>query len=546
MYTLKGIGMSQYLLSFARENLVGKSDAYLALLWCMFKANQEKGRYSDHIKSHLTTAAGQLLGMNYQRMAARFKRVLDARPELNWVAPSGLSPLAYLQVKNFRGFGELGSDDRGTYLRFSKSKNIFYAPNGGGKSSLCEALEFATTGHIKEADRRKTKVKQYIARGTGKTSLTVMGVDMRPIARSLTWSSCFIDRNRLQEFSLLGSKDTGSAEGDIIATLFGLEEFQDVLSRFVRPESFSLKSFLRSDLAAKMADLQIEKEALIKLRSSLTSKISALNSEVCGYLGLQVDQQYAVRTRYVRLAKLAELKVRKAEQLKLAEFPVLVPMRRIHRAVGITRRLLLRKSKLEDALLQNVAAINYRAVYEALQAIESVEAGNICPACSTPLHIAKENPFEKAKRELQTMGALEQLKIVHQRIVERIVHLAAEVATSFAGLEANMRLGIASDLPVIDLKAGIANFHTSTDRAGAATHVLQLFTELIAKEFFKVQIYVDACEETYMRVAQSDAEVKRLNEQAQTIKKDEEMLRELFAEKKAALNRPGFRGGSNL
>lgn len=68
-------------------------------------------------------------------------------------------------------------------------------------------------------------------------------------------------------------------------------------------------------------------------------------------------------------------------------------------------------------------------------------------------------------------------------------------------------------------------------------HVLQLFTQLLAKEFIKVQIYVDACEEAYEKVAQADAEVKRLNEQAQTLKKDEEMLRELFAEKKEALQK---------
>ena len=99
--------MSQYLLSFARENLVGKSDAYLALLWCIYKANQSKGRYSDHIKSYLTTTADRLLGTDYQRIATRFKKVLDSRPELDWVAPAGLSTLDYLQVKNFRGFEEL-------------------------------------------------------------------------------------------------------------------------------------------------------------------------------------------------------------------------------------------------------------------------------------------------------------------------------------------------------------------------------------------------------------------------------------------------------
>lgn len=143
--------MSQYLLSFARDNLDSKPNAYLALFWCLYKANKSKGRYSEHIKSYLTTAADDLIEKDYQRIALRFKKVLDSKPELDWVAPSGLSPLASLQVKNFRGFGELASDDKGSYLKFSKTKNIFYAPNGGRKSSLCEALEYGTTGHIKEA-----------------------------------------------------------------------------------------------------------------------------------------------------------------------------------------------------------------------------------------------------------------------------------------------------------------------------------------------------------------------------------------------------------
>jgi len=57
--------MSQYLLSFGRQNLEERTDAYLVLLWCMYQANQSKGRYSDHIKAHITTASDQLLGRNY-------------------------------------------------------------------------------------------------------------------------------------------------------------------------------------------------------------------------------------------------------------------------------------------------------------------------------------------------------------------------------------------------------------------------------------------------------------------------------------------------
>ena len=63
-----GVQMSQYLLSFAKDNLAGKSDAYLALLWCMYKGRQDKGRYSDHIKVHLTSGSRDLVITNYQRI----------------------------------------------------------------------------------------------------------------------------------------------------------------------------------------------------------------------------------------------------------------------------------------------------------------------------------------------------------------------------------------------------------------------------------------------------------------------------------------------
>lgn len=526
--------MSQYLLSFARENLVGKSDAYLALLWCIYKANQSKGRYSDHIKSYLTTTADRLLGTDYQRIATRFKKVLDSRPELDWVAPAGLSTLDYLQVKNFRGFGEFGPDDGGALLRFSKVKNIFYAPNGGGKSSLCEALEFATTGHIKEADRRKTKVRQYIARGAGKTRLTLMGTDKKPVTRSLTWSSCFIDRNRLQEFSLLGSKDTGSAENDVIAALFGLEEFQEVMSRFVRPESFNLTLFLRSDLAVEMATLESDKLELLEERNRLANEVKTLNLQVCEYLGLQIDQQNAVRTRFVRLGKLADLKIRKAERLKLAELPVIVPLKRILRAAGVARRLLQKKEKIEAALLQNVSAINYRVIYEALQVIENIGDDGICPACSTPLHSVAENPFEKARRELQTMGVLERLNIAQKRTDARISQMAVGIATCFSGVDTNTKIGVPCTLPIRDLQSLIANFSNATDRAVVGAQVLHFLAIFVAENLAGIELYIYDCERKHEEVTRVDCRVRHLEEQALALKDEVEMLRGLFAKKKAS------------
>jgi len=527
--------MSQYLLSFARENLVGKSNAYLALLWCMYKGRQDKGRYSDHIKVYLSSANKELLTTNYPRCAQRFKKILDARPELGWVAPSGLRPLSILQVRNFRGFGTFGPEDKGTLLRFSKIKNIFYAPNGGGKSSLCEALEYAATGHIKEANRRKTKVKQYVARGAGKVELKLMCTDRKPVTANLTWSSCFIDRNRLQEFSLLGSKDSGSAESDVIATLFGLEEFQEVISRFVKPENFNLAAHRRPSQSEALRTLDTNRAELHEQRRRHRYNISSLNDEVCACLGLSINQQFAVRARHARLTRLAELKLLKADRLKGAELPVAPPMKQIRSAMRIASRLLARKSAIEAAFLKNVKAVNYRAVYEALHAIDNVGASEQCPACSTPLAYVVENPFEKARRELATLSVLDQLKSAQQYVDESVIQLALAIGRTVAAIDGNERLGTPCALTLECLRATMTDFHCATDRAEAAAQVLTNFIELLANNEAEVEAYLQVCVKKQREIGQVEIQIKRLQREAEKLKQVAEGLRALFDEKKLAL-----------
>lgn len=524
--------MSQYLLSFARQNLEGRSDAYLVLLWCMYQAYQSKGRYSDHIKSHILTASDALLGRDYQRAAVRFKRVLDNRPELDWVAPSGLSPLNSLRVKNFRGFGELGADDQGTTLRFSKLKNIFYAPNGGGKSSLCEALEIGTTGAIKEALRRKTKVKQYIARGSSRPMLELRDTNTAKVIQSLTWSSCFIDRNRLQEFSLLGSKDTGSAEGDVIATLFGLEELQEVISRFVRPESFVLKDYMRPDRADELAALVRDRSDLGGQHRAHLAQLQSLVANVCQLLGLQVDQDYYVPFRTRRLPKRIEAMIRKAERLRSAQAPVVFTLKQIARTFGIGKRLLARKVSIEAELLKRASEVNYQAIYLALQAVEHDCSGDTCPACNTPLDRVVENPFEHARRELLELSVLEQLKQSKRQNEHRMARLASIIATAVATIRSNEQAGVPCEVHMAELVSELGAFHSATDRTEVASGVIELFVTLYAGQYSAIESYLHACHVKHGEVVMAETHAARLEREAGDLKQLCEALRQRFDEKK--------------
>ncbi|UST72310.1 AAA family ATPase [Pseudomonas siliginis] len=528
--------MSQYLLSFARQNLEGRSDAYLVLLWCMYQANQNKGRYTDHIKTHITAAADQLLGRNYQRIAARFKRVLDSKPELDRIPPSGLGTLDYLRVKNFRGFGEFGPDDTGTFIRFSKLKNIFYAPNGGGKSSLCEALEIGTTGDIKEAARRKTKLNQYIARGEVKPRLMLMGTDKLPVKRSISWSGCFIDRNRLQEFSLLGSKDTGSAESDVLATLFGLEELQEVISRFVRPESFSLKAFIRADQAEALDTLERARVSLSQLRRNRRADLHASISESCRLLGLRADQDFDVRRKVLRLRDMVEMHIRGAERLRAARAPFAIPLKQVRRICAISQRLLHRRADIEKVFLQRASEVNYRAVYEALVAIEQLQVGETCPACLTPLDQVVMNPFERAREQIETLGALESLKQSRQRNDARIALWASRVATGIGEVKGNEHADVPCPLNMDELEVELAKFHAAADRSEVAPSVLDSFLKLCTRSADQLEDYLRTCERRRGEVGQADAQAARLEERVTQLKEIDQLLKLQFDRKKLAIS----------
>lgn len=334
---------------------------------------------------------------------------------------------------------------------------------------------------------------------------------------------------------MLGSKDTGSAESDVIATLFGLEDFQEVISRFVKPDSFILASHRRPSQSEAVSTLEAARAKLHEQRRNYRDQVSVINDDVCTRLDLRVDQQFAVRARHLRLTSLAEIKLRKADRLKVAEVPFVLPMKRLLGTVRITRRLLLRKSTIDAAFLKNVMAINYRNVYEALQAIENAGISEHCPACSTPLDCVVFNPFDKARRELATLSVLDQLKTSQQRVDWWMTQLASAIDTTISGIDSNVRLGIPCALTLESIRKSLTNFDSAIDRAGAATQVLTELIELLEVDETGVKAYFDFCKKKQNEMAQVDAQVKRLEHEAEQLKQAAEVLRGLFDEKKTSL-----------
>lgn len=103
------------------------------------------------------------------------------------------------------------------------------------------------TGQIKECSRRNIKVDEYIKCNKLKPDINILirdneekEINIEDIPLDVR-EKCFIEQNRIQAFALLDSKQTGERQKDILATLIGLEDLQDFIDSFVKPNSFKLE-----------------------------------------------------------------------------------------------------------------------------------------------------------------------------------------------------------------------------------------------------------------------------------------------------------------
>lgn len=115
-----------------------------------------------------------------------------------------ITRLKKLSIKGFRGFTECKDFD------LSKQYSFIYGPNGTGKSSICEALEYKLTGKIHEAKSKRFDDNVYtrnIKEINTNVSLLVEYSD-GSVSESIASPEnefMFIERNRIEGFARVSS-----------------------------------------------------------------------------------------------------------------------------------------------------------------------------------------------------------------------------------------------------------------------------------------------------------------------------------------------------
>ena len=358
---------------------------------------------------------------NRSHLLARFAREHLAgtsadRPHLQEAVPQGVWPwarLRHLTLGPFRGFREPQGFD------LSKRVVLCYGPNGSGKSSLCEALEYALRDSVEEAGQKRIADKDYLKNiHAGRfvpPVLTAMGSDGREVqvqADENAFRFIFIEKNRIDNFSRIAATPPGR-RSDLIATLFGMDQFNEFASRFnetmdaaltLGPQTQIQLNGRRQALAADELTAAGE-VALLAGVDKAAAEYAAGFAEGLTYGGLKT------------LVGSDEVPGRlQALDAKLRAVPPAltgISRERLAKAFADADGSAERETGTARSLNERRSQVSFRDLFATVLALRATGPDH-CPACLTPITEAARNPFERAEAGLQELAGLAALEADHQ------------------------------------------------------------------------------------------------------------------------------------
>ena len=337
--------------------------------------------------------------------------------ELQFVCPEyvkhGISRLSSLTVENFRGFGPREE------FEFSKRFTLFHGPNGSGKTSLCEALEYSALGNIAEASTRNIQIEKYIQHYGQKNNTTV---ELHCIFQNGEYGTfspdlaayrfCFIERNRILDFSHIGAA-TVKNQTNRIAALFGLSEFEHFIheftdtldGRYLILQSDKIRSYesIKEDLEKKkkrLADLKTEVEGKKQVFDKLVSLLGIPDiSSIEDVKKYFYDEQTGV----CAIAN-QEFAAHKQEIIDPSDLSAL------NKTVSCYLEEISHIKDYNSKILMDLKSANLAELFRAVEKVEKTYSEDVCPVCRTPLRQTTEDPFRYCSTELKKLSEVETAK----------------------------------------------------------------------------------------------------------------------------------------
>lgn len=345
----------------------------------------------------------------------------DAAPEMQnalwpWIR------LNQFTIGPFRGFRSPETFD----LR--KRISLFYGPNGSGKSSFCEGLEYALLGSVEEAGAKRIDQESYLSNShEGRYSIPRLSAadhenrEIAVIPNLDIYRFCFIEKNRIDAFSRIAAR-TPAQKTELIATLFGMDKFNDFVNNFNESMDDQL---IRDNVQGRI--LEARRRALAQdqtLVDNQVESLSALNAEES-----QLANSYGTGMTYQQLKALIGTADSPALLQELTALLDILPpaifnvtFETLQQAYANADQAHAELQAVRTELAQNASLISFHDLYTAVIALQPAE-GDHCPACDTPLngenHVLHD-PYQKASQGLESLKALAEMQVRRGELVESL------------------------------------------------------------------------------------------------------------------------------
>lgn len=386
----------------------------------------------------LSTAQGQRIKKVVKLAQENWNTIsedIQPTPQQTTNQTSQFTKLKSLSVGPFRGFAKQEHFDLASPLV------LIYGPNGTGKSSFCEALEFGLLGNVAEAESKRFRNQQEYLKNAHTKSFTPpalvgldsQGSDIIISANEALYRFCFVEKNRIDNFSRIAAQ-APAKQTELISTLFGLDAFTE----FVRNFTNSMDRYIDLE-GVKAKELAKKRETLAGYQQQLKTTIP---EEIQNIENGQKELAKAYREGSTFTEMVSELQgtEEKAGLIKQLEDDLQKQLPQKSNVTLISLEALTQSIETDldeletkqTALSEASQQISFKQLYEAVTKVQEISTEQ-CPACLTPLAQVKVNPFDHADAELKKLEHLsrlqEEAKTLHKGIVASLNQLSGLINT---------------------------------------------------------------------------------------------------------------------
>ncbi|MCA9423113.1 MAG: AAA family ATPase [Nitrospira sp.] len=381
----------------------------------------------------LSTAQGQRIKKMAKLAQTNWSSVSsEIQPPSKQVAEQTcpIAQLKRLTVGPFRGFAKQEDFDLATQLV------LIYGPNGTGKSSFCEALEYGLLGNVAEADSKRFRNQHDYFKNAHTKSFTppiLVGEDNQGneiiiSANETLYRFCFVEKNRIDNFSRIAAQ-APSKQSELISTLFGL----DVFTEFVRNFTDTMDGRYIDLEGVKAKELNEKRQTLAghqqQLKTTIPEELRSIEDEEKvlaseyreGCVFIQMVTELNGSENNVGLIKRLEDDLQKpiASKSNVTIAGLQMLKQSIETEIGERNT---KQAELSKASQQ----VSFKQLYESVKKLKE-SSPEQCPACQTPLSQVRVNPFDHADAELIKLQHLGQVQ-------EEVMRLEGDIGTSLIKL----------------------------------------------------------------------------------------------------------------